>query len=71
MPSSRKTRVRTGIRRVKSHRWASPVFFIKKKDGGPPIGRQDYVSLNAMTVKKQSTASPHLGRLIEKLRGAK
>ena len=48
---------------------ASPVFFIKKKDGTLWLV-QDYQALNAMTVKKKYPP-PLISKLINKLRGAK
>jgi RNase H-like domain found in reverse transcriptase/Reverse transcriptase (RNA-dependent DNA polymerase) len=48
---------------------ASPVFFIKKKDGALRLV-QDYRALNAMTVKNKYPL-PLISELIEKLRGAK
>ena len=48
---------------------ASPVFFIKKKDGALRLV-QDYHSLNAMTVKNKYLL-PLISELIEKLQGAR
>ena len=48
---------------------ASPVFFIKKKDGALRLV-QDYRALNAITVKNKYPL-PLISELIEKLRGAK
>ena len=48
---------------------ASPVFFIKKKDGALRLV-QDYRALNAMTVKNKYPL-PLIPELIAKLRGAK
>jgi len=48
---------------------ASPVFFIKKKDGTLQLV-QDYWALNAMTVKNKYPL-PLISELINKLRGAK
>jgi len=48
---------------------ASPVFFIKKKDGTLWLV-QDYRALNAMTVKNKYPLPP-ISKLINKLRGAK
>jgi len=48
---------------------ASPVFFIKKKDGTLRLV-QDYWALNAMTVKNKCPL-PLISELINKLRGAK
>ena len=48
---------------------ASPVFFIKKKDGTLRLV-QDYRALNAMTVKNKYPL-PLISELINKLRGAK
>ena len=48
---------------------ASPVFFIKKKDGTLRLV-QDYRALNAITVKNKYPL-PLISKLIEKLRGAK
>jgi transposase InsO family protein len=48
---------------------ASPVFFIKKKDGGLRLV-QDYRALNAITVKNKYPL-PLISELVEKLRGAK
>ena len=48
---------------------ASPVFFVKKKDGALRLV-QDYHVLNAMTVKNKYPL-PLIPELIAKLRGAK
>jgi len=48
---------------------ASPVFFIKKKDGTLQLF-QDYRALNTMTVKNKYPL-PLISELINKLRGAK
>lgn len=48
---------------------ASPVFFIKKKDGGLHLV-QDYHALNAMTIKNRYPL-PLIKELIDKLKGAK
>lgn len=48
---------------------ASPVFFIKKKDGGLWLV-QDYRALNAMTIKNRYPL-PLIKELIDKLKGAK
>ncbi|KDR64873.1 hypothetical protein GALMADRAFT_82574, partial [Galerina marginata CBS 339.88] len=48
---------------------ASPIFFIKKKDGSLRLV-QDYRALNAMTVKNKYPL-PLISELINKLRGAK
>jgi len=48
---------------------ASPVFFIKKKDGTLWLV-QDYQALNTMTVKNKYLL-PLISKLINKLRGAK
>jgi len=48
---------------------ASPVFFIKKKDGGLRLV-QDYRALNAVTVKNKYPL-PLISELITQLRGAK
>ena len=48
---------------------ASPVFFIKKKDGSLRLV-QDYRALNAMTIKNRYPL-PLISELIHKLRGAK
>ena len=48
---------------------ASPVFFIKKKDGSLRLV-QDYRALNAITVKNKYPL-PLISELIETLRGAK
>ena len=48
---------------------ASPVFFIKKKDGTLWLV-QDYRALNSMTVKNKYLL-PLTSELINKLRGAK
>jgi len=48
---------------------ASPVFFIKEKDGTLWLV-QDYRALNAMTVKNKYPL-PLISELINKLRGAK
>jgi hypothetical protein len=48
---------------------ASPVFFIKKKDGTLRLV-QDYRALNTITIKNKYPL-PLISELIEKLRGAK
>ena len=48
---------------------SSPVFFIKKKDGGLRLV-QDYRALNAMTVKNKYPL-PLISDLINQLHGAK
>ena len=48
---------------------ASPVFFIKKKDGSLQLV-QDYQALNAITVKNKYLL-PLISELINKLQGAK
>ncbi len=49
--------------------FASPFFFVKKKDGTlRPV--QDYRKLNEMTIKNRYPL-PHISELIDKLRGAK
>ena len=48
---------------------ASPVFFIKKKDGALRLV-QDYCALNAITVKNKYLL-PLISELIEKLQGAR
>ena len=48
---------------------ASPVFFVKKKDGSLHLV-QDYRMLNAMTVKNKYPL-PLIPKLVNKLRGAK
>ena len=48
---------------------ASPVFFIKKKDGALQLV-QDYWALNAMTVKNRYPI-PLISKLINQLRGGK
>jgi hypothetical protein len=48
---------------------ASPVFFIKKKDGALRLV-QDYRALNAITIKNKYPL-PLISELIEKLRGAR
>ena len=60
-----------GIGRIHSSKslMASPVFFIKKKDGTLWLV-QDYQALNAMTVKNKYLL-PLISKLINKLRGAK
>jgi hypothetical protein len=48
---------------------ASPVFFIKKKDGSLRLV-QDYRTLNSITVKNKYPL-PLIPELVAKLRGAK
>jgi hypothetical protein len=48
---------------------ASPVFFIKKKDGSLQLV-QDYQALNAITVKNKYPL-PLISELINKIQGAK
>ena len=55
-----KENLETGQIRPSKSPMASPVFFIKKKDGSLRLV-QDYRALNAITVKKQVSASTHLG----------
>jgi len=64
-----KENLETGRIRLSKSRMASPVFFIKKKDGTLQLV-QDYWALNAMTVKNKYPL-PLISKLINKLRGAK
>ena len=59
----------TGRIRPSKSPMASPVFFIKKKDGALQLV-QDYRALNAITVKNKYPL-PLISELIEKLRGAR
>ena len=58
----------TGMIRPSESLMASPVFFIKKKDGGLQFV-QDYRALNAMTIKNQYLL-PLINNLINWLKGA-
>jgi len=64
-----KENLETGRIRLSKSPMASPVFFIKKKDGTLWLV-QDYQALNAMTVKNKYLL-PLISELINKLRGAK
>jgi len=64
-----KENLETGQIRPSKSLMASPVFFIKKKDGTLRLV-QDYRALNAMTVKNKYPL-PLISKLINKLRGAK
>ena len=64
-----KENVETGRIRSSKSPMASPVFFVKKKDGKLRLV-QDYRVLNAMTVKNKYPL-PLIPELIAKLRGAK
>jgi len=64
-----KENLETGQIRPSKSPMASPVFFIKKKDGTLWLV-QDYQALNAMTVKNKYPL-PLISKLINKLRGAK
>jgi len=64
-----KENLETGRIRPSKSPMASPVFFIKKKDGTLQLV-QDYRALNAMTVKNKYPL-PFISELINKLRGAK
>jgi len=64
-----KENLETGWIRPSKSPMASPVFFIKKKDGTLWLV-QDYRALNAMTVKNKYPL-PLISKLINKLRGAK
>ena len=64
-----KENLETGQIRPSKSPMASPVFFIKKKDGTLRLV-QDYWALNAMTVKNKYPL-PLIFKLINKLRGAK
>jgi len=64
-----KENLETGRIRPSKSPMASPVFFIKKKDGTLWLV-QDYWALNAMTVKNKYPL-PLISKLINKLRGAK
>ena len=59
----------TGRIRPSKSPMASPVFFIKKKDGSLRLV-QDYRALNAITVKNKYPL-PLISELIEQLRGAR
>jgi len=64
-----KENLETGQIRLSKSPMASPVFFIKKKDGTLWLV-QDYRALNMMTVKNKYPL-PLISELINKLRGAK
>ena len=64
-----KENLETGWIRLSKSLMASPVFFIKKKDGTLQLV-QDYRALNAMTVKNKYPL-PLISELINELRGAK
>ena len=64
-----KENLETGQIRLSKSPMASPVFFIKKKDGTLWLV-QDYWALNMMTVKNKYPL-PLISKLINKLRGAK
>jgi len=64
-----KENLETGQIHLSKSPMASPVFFIKKKDGTLWLV-QDYRALNAMTVKNKYPL-PLISKLINKLRGAK
>jgi len=64
-----KENLETGWIHLSKSLMASPVFFIKKKDGTLQLV-QDYWALNAMTVKNKYLL-PLISELINKLRGAK
>jgi len=64
-----KENLETGQIHLSKSPMASPVFFIKKKDGTLRLV-QDYQALNAMTVKNKYPL-PLISELINKLRGAK
>ena len=59
----------TGRIRPSKSPMASPVFFIKKKDGSLRLV-QDYRALNAMMIKNRYPL-PLIWELIDKLKGAK
>ncbi len=61
--------LRTGRIRPSKSPMASPVFFIKKKDGSLRLV-QDYRALNDMTIKNKYPL-PLISELVNKLRGAK
>jgi len=61
--------LRTGRIRESKSPWASPFFFVKKKDGKlRPV--QDYRQLNALT-KKNRTPLPLITETIDRLKEAK
>jgi len=64
-----KENLETGQIRLSKYPMASPVFFIKKKDGTLWLV-QDYWAINTMTVKNIYPL-PLISELINKLRGAK
>jgi len=64
-----KENLETGQIRLSKSTMASPVFFIKKKDGTLQLV-QHYWALNAMTVKNKYQL-PLISELMNKLRGAK
>jgi len=64
-----KENLETGRIRPSKSLMASPIFFIKKKDGTLQLV-QDYQALNVMTVKNKYPL-PLISELINKLRGAK
>ena len=61
--------LRTGRIRPSKSPMASPVFFIKKKDGSLRLV-QDYRALNAITIKNRYPL-PLISELVNQLRGAK
>ena len=61
--------LRTGRIRPSKSPMASPVFFIKKKDGSLRLV-QDYRALNALTIKNRYPI-PLISELVNQLRGAK
>jgi len=63
-----KENLETGQIHLSKSPMASPVFFIKKKDGTLRLV-QDYQALNSMTVKNKYPL-PIISKLINKLRGA-
>ncbi|EGN91319.1 hypothetical protein SERLA73DRAFT_157576, partial [Serpula lacrymans var. lacrymans S7.3] len=64
-----KENLETGRIRVSKSPYASPFFFIKKKDGSlRPV--QDYRKLNALTIKNRYTL-PLISELINRLKGAR
>ncbi|GLB45973.1 putative retroviral aspartyl protease [Lyophyllum shimeji] len=68
-PAPRLARARSGRIRPSKSPMASPVFFIKKKDGSLRLV-QDYRALNAITVKNRYPL-PLISELINNLRGAR
>ena len=64
-----KENLETGQIRLSKSPMASPVFFIKKKDGTLQLV-QDYRAINMMAVKNKYPL-PLISKLINKLRGAK